>query len=877
MMSTNHGLTLSVIPVVVQPLQVLILLLPAIGAAVLSVIVSLFRPRAVLAMLKVAWRLRVELAVVVLFTFEVVAVANALIPRGMMAEGRSEATSDTWPLFRGDLARTGTQPGSESPTAATLNWSFRPRGQSFYASPAVVGDRLYIAGGEVTLYGGSGTIYCLDAHTGRLIWRNAPTNYAPTYASPSIIGDNLVIGEGLHTERNARIVCMDRHSGKVRWTHRTTSHVECSPVIADGRVYVGAGDDGYYCLDLKGDGNGNAKVLWHLPGEKYPDAETSLIVHDGKVYAGLGVAGQALCVIDAATGKELNRIAMPYPVFSPPAIAGGRLYIGMGTGDMINRAEQLKPPMKPAGEVRCFDLDTLEQRWVYPVGRTILGAVAVRDDMVYFGSRDGHLYALDTDGKRVARWNARAPITTSPAVSDRHVFVVTERGMLYVLDRQTLEPAWEYRLGMPGTRSSPVYYTSSPAVAHGKVYVGTGQDGLLCLGQVREQAHVWSGPRGGMKRGGSADGAPLPKAGALQWSYPADNAGQASFTVTAPIAAFRAAQTSGAATSNTRLLVPFADGDKGGVACLDPGRMSMDGGKPLWTVEAGLPVHGAPAIAAGRGYAVTGGDVQTGREVIGFDLATGRANWRQPVGANSPGILAASSHHLLVQTTDNLLRCYDHRGRKRWQHAVGALAHAPTFAHGIIVLATRSPDTLFALDGDTGRLLWRAPLPHAPTTAPLVRGSTITLGTEGGIDRRSLINGARHEGWSLAGGGVSGDFVVAGEGLAYVNTDGRLVIVSADDGHLVRTVMAQPRRRGAKPAPAVALVGSAPLVSRDRLLFIGPKHIMVIELDDSDATARPWVEYGSWLNRPTGAMVAVDSGIYIGMERWGLVSFGAAR
>ncbi len=35
---------------------------------------------------------------------------------------------------------------------------------------------------------------------------------------------------------------------------------ESSPAIADGRVYVGAGDDGFYCLDLRGDGQGKAKV-----------------------------------------------------------------------------------------------------------------------------------------------------------------------------------------------------------------------------------------------------------------------------------------------------------------------------------------------------------------------------------------------------------------------------------------------------------------------------------------------------------------------------------------------------------------------------------------------------------------------------------------
>ena len=44
---------------------------------------------------------------------------------------------------------------------------------------------------------------------------------------------------------------------------------------------------------------------------------------------------------DAETGDELWRVATPYPVFGSPAIAGGKLYVGMGYGNVIETAEQV--------------------------------------------------------------------------------------------------------------------------------------------------------------------------------------------------------------------------------------------------------------------------------------------------------------------------------------------------------------------------------------------------------------------------------------------------------------------------------------------------------------------------------------------------------
>jgi outer membrane protein assembly factor BamB len=102
-------------------------------------------------------------------------------------------------------------------------------------SPVVWSNRVFVTGADAQ----TREVFCFDADTGGVVWKNAPDKYLATYSSPSISGRYLVVGEGLHMTREARVVCLDRErNGAVVWTYTTKSHVESSPVIAGGRIFV---------------------------------------------------------------------------------------------------------------------------------------------------------------------------------------------------------------------------------------------------------------------------------------------------------------------------------------------------------------------------------------------------------------------------------------------------------------------------------------------------------------------------------------------------------------------------------------------------------------------------------------------------------------
>jgi len=488
---------LAVIPVLVGPLQVLLALLPAILIALGTTAVALFKPSTVKKLLQLAWRLKIQLILIAACLACVWFFADRAIGQLRPAAGSLDRGTADWPMVRGSLARAGSVPGTPGPSSGGIVWQHKKGSEAFFCSPAVVGNRVYASVADMAAFGQKGRIYSFDANTGRIAWSAAPSGYEPTFSSPVISGNFLVCGEGLHWATKARIVCLAVDTGKVLWTVPTRSHVECTPVIANDRVFIGAGDDGFYCIDLK-----SGKALWHLEGKDYPDAETALAVFEGKVYAGLGMGGSALCVLDAETGRELRRVKLTFPLFAPPTIDGGKIYLGTGNGDFVNPGR--------GGEVRCLDLKTLETDWTFPLEMTVLGSIAASGDQLYFASRDGFVYALTRVGKLVARFDAHSPISAAPAVTANHVYAVTESGVLYALNRSDLQPLWEFRLG-----GTPLFI-SAPVVALGHVYVGTQSDGFFCVGEpgtIRASAS-------------SNDGSPLPAAGAFEWNFPADQQGQ---------------------------------------------------------------------------------------------------------------------------------------------------------------------------------------------------------------------------------------------------------------------------------------------------------------------------------------------------------------
>ena len=174
---------------------------------------------------------------------------------------------DDWPQFRGprsDNKVTGFTAPVTWPKELKKGWSVSV-GDGL-ASPALVGDKIY----TFTRKGGDEVITCLEAATGKEVWKEkyaadevrgaaagfkGPDKFTGPRSSPAV-GEGKVCTFGV----GGVLTCLDAATGKQVWQKETkarpTFFTSCSPTIAEGKCIVYIGSSGG-----KGGGGGKGDLM----------------------------------------------------------------------------------------------------------------------------------------------------------------------------------------------------------------------------------------------------------------------------------------------------------------------------------------------------------------------------------------------------------------------------------------------------------------------------------------------------------------------------------------------------------------------------------------------------------------------------------------
>jgi outer membrane protein assembly factor BamB len=96
-----------------------------------------------------------------------------------------------------------------------------------------------------------------------------------------------------------------------------------------------------------------------------------------------------LYAVDAQTGKEKWQLQIGGVLSSDPIIADGIIYFGSteeSSGGLLGG--------HPTGTLHAVDVQNGQELWKYTVEGITSRAPAVSDGTVYFGSEEGHFYAV---------------------------------------------------------------------------------------------------------------------------------------------------------------------------------------------------------------------------------------------------------------------------------------------------------------------------------------------------------------------------------------------------------------------------------------------------------------------------------------------------
>jgi outer membrane protein assembly factor BamB len=387
----------------------------------------------------------------------------------------------------------GKEAGSGAALTVKKSWDYSVDVKGMFASsPLVEGDAVYASYSEMTLR--AATLVKLDRKDGKKIWEFLGKNddLMQMISTPCLADGKLYFGEGFHDDLNCKVYCVDADTGKEVWRFKTAGQTESSPAVANGKVYIGAGNDGVYCLDAK-----KGEKLWRYPPADYKGRLLrfggGMRVVGNRLYCGTGIdrnqkddkGETAAFCFDADTGKLLWQIAVPYPVWSTPIVKDQLVFLTTGNGDVFEDAKE------PGGALLCLEADTGKEKWRFKVNNGIIEAPAVDGHRIYFGCRDGQIYCVGrADGKERWKHFLESPIIATPALDsdptgDRSfgVFVAATSGKVCCLNPQNGDIVWTYNL-----TAQLAYISTSP-----RLVVTRTKDGF------RRQLYFGAGLGGGTR------------------------------------------------------------------------------------------------------------------------------------------------------------------------------------------------------------------------------------------------------------------------------------------------------------------------------------------------------------------------------------------
>jgi outer membrane protein assembly factor BamB len=137
-------------------------------------------------------------------------------------------------------------------------------------------------------------------------------------------------------------------------------------------------------------------------------------------------------------------------------------------------------------------------KWEFPTGGRVVSSPVIQDKIIYFGSNDGNIYAVDAEsGRQVWKRATKGPVASTPAVVNGTLYALSYDGKLYALDGKTGAVQWKFATGgekrfeakgLHGlepknqTIADPFdVFLSSPVVVDGVVCFGSGDGNLYSV------------------------------------------------------------------------------------------------------------------------------------------------------------------------------------------------------------------------------------------------------------------------------------------------------------------------------------------------------------------------------------------------------------
>lgn len=298
------------------------------------------------------------------------------------------------------------------------------------------------------------------------------------WASPVVVGGRvyLTTAEEKGTDLSLRALAYDAATGKTAWDteiflikeitkiHRKNSHASPTPIVSDGKLYVHFGHDGTACLDAQ-----SGQVVWKQESLRYPPVHgnggSPILVGDKMVFSCDAAKDPFIVALNTKDGQIAWKTPRgvdtkrPFSFATPLAIE-------------VNGKTQIISPA--SGAVLAYDPETGKEIWRcgYGEGYSVVPRPVFAHGLVFVcsGFNTATLYAIrpdgtgDVTGTHIAWQTSKTvPKESSLLVVDDLLYFNDDKGVASCLEAKTGAVVWQERLAPGG-------YSASPLYADGKIF-----------------------------------------------------------------------------------------------------------------------------------------------------------------------------------------------------------------------------------------------------------------------------------------------------------------------------------------------------------------------------------------------------------------------
>lgn len=294
-------------------------------------------------------------------------------------------------------------------------------------------------------------------------WKVTLTNKPNLYAvipksGPVISRDHIYMGVD-----DGTFYCLNKHTGDVMWTYKVLfgaagKRIFSTPAVHKDKVIFGAYDGNLYCLNAE-----TGKREWVFMDADWIGSSPCVDPDKGIVFIGLefGLFKKrgGVAALSVATGKVLwKNYSMEGLTHASPAYSKKHNIVVCGCNDMF---------------VYAFDASDGKVVWKFKTeGEVKYGAVFDdRRGVVVIASMDGGVYVLNSkDGVLYHKYEGQAGFYSTPAIVDTKIIIGSLDKKVYCFDLDSRNTIWKFET------SGRIF--ASPVIIDNSVFIGS-NDGLL--------------------------------------------------------------------------------------------------------------------------------------------------------------------------------------------------------------------------------------------------------------------------------------------------------------------------------------------------------------------------------------------------------------